>query len=296
MNWTVLLSFPGYFVVFFGALFGMVRLERWRRQTRKPFREDLRLLRMPGEYLWQRVIESDEDELRWWGATLVPIVVGAAMFHIAGWLFRSLPLVGLALASIVFIISLIVSVRWIQKRLQRRANDYLGFFGERYVAECLDPLKAEGWFIFHDVPCEGATGRFNLDHVAVGPNGIWVVETKTRRKGNARPGHKDFRVESDGTKIMWPWGDETDSLKQAGDNARWLHEWLEKMIGKAFEVSAVLAFPGYRVKELKLGAVRAANPKQITEVLTGLRKTPLHSSDIDLIRRQLEEKCRTVEY
>jgi hypothetical protein len=186
MNWTGLISFLGYLVVFFGVLLGVVWWDRRRRRTRKPFPENLRLLRMPGEYLWRRVIENEENELQWWGLMmLVPIVAGAVMLHIAGWFFRSSPVAGLVLAIIIFILTLLVSARWIQKRLQRRADDYLGFFGERYVAEWLDPLKAEGWFIFHDVPCEGATARFNLDHVAVGPNGIWVVvayETQHRCK------------------------------------------------------------------------------------------------------------------
>src|SRR5690606_5046380 len=113
---------------------------------------------------------------------------------------------------------------------------YLGFFGERYVAEWLEPLKADGWFIFHDIPCLGAAGKFNLDHVAVGPGGIWLIETKTRRKGKARPGLKEHEVTFDGARIIWPWWDDTDSLKQASDNARWLSDWLEKMTGKIFQV------------------------------------------------------------
>jgi hypothetical protein len=40
---------------------------------------------MPGEYLWRRVIENDEDELQWWGVImLVPIVVGAVRSEPSG--------------------------------------------------------------------------------------------------------------------------------------------------------------------------------------------------------------------
>jgi len=53
-----------------------------------------------------------------------------------------------------------------------------GFDGERYVGEALTPLVAQGFEIYHDVPFEG----FNIDHVPVGPPGIFAVETKTRRK------------------------------------------------------------------------------------------------------------------
>lgn len=185
---------------------------------------------------------------------------------------------------------------WLQRRLNQRAHNYLGFFGERYVAEWLDPLKADGWHVFHDVPCEGASGKFNLDHVAVGPGGVWLVETKTRRKGKARPGLKEHEVVFDGSKIVWPWWDDTDSLKQANDNARWLRGWLKEMTGKAFDVAAVLTFLGYWVIERKLGPVRLANPKVLPQVLTSRGKGILNRDDIDLIRRQLEARCRDVGY
>jgi hypothetical protein len=162
---------------------------------------------MHGEYLWRRVIKNDETDMQWGILVmLIPILVGAGALHLAGRFFGSLPTTGMVIAMGIFALSMFLSVRWWQARLQRRWDDYLGLFGERYVAEQLEPLKAEGWFIFHDVPCTGATGNFNLDHVAVGPGGIWVVETKTRRKGVARSGFKEHEVSSDGNQVVWPWG------------------------------------------------------------------------------------------
>jgi hypothetical protein len=252
---------------------------------------------MPGEYLWRRVMKGDEADIQWLlAAMLIPILVGASVLRFGARHIQSSPTSALVVAGTMFVFSLMFCVRWFQIRLQRRADDYLGFFGERYVAEWLDSLKAEGWFIFHDVPCAGATGRFNLDHVAVGPGGLWVVETKTRRKGRARPGFKEHEVVFDGVQIIWPWGEDTDSLKQASDNARWLREWLQKLTGKIFDVGAVLTFPGYCVIERKLGPVRVANPKALPQVLISRGKAVLGKHDADLIRRQIEEKCRDVEY
>lgn len=297
MNLIPFLVFLTYTAVFLAALVSLVWWDRRRRRTRKPFPEDLRLLRMPGEYLWRRVAEKDESDMPWWFTImLIPIMVGAVMLLVVAHFLRSSPATGLVLVVIAFAFSFLLCVRLIQGRLQRRADDYLGFFGERYVAEWLEPLKAEGWFIFHDVPCIGATGKFNLDHVAVGPGGIWVVETKTRRKGRARPGMEEYEVVFDGMKIIWPWWDDTNSLRQASANAHWLQEWLEKMTGKSFEVAAVLAFPGYCVIERKLGPVRVANPKVLPQVLTSRGKMVLREEDVDLIRRQLESRCRDVEF
>jgi hypothetical protein len=297
MNLSGLLVFIGYLIVFFTILFGIVWWDRRRRRTRKPFPEDLRLLRMPGEYLSRRVIDYEANEFLWLlGAVAIPILVGAVVLQIVASFIKSAPVAGLVLTVVVISFSMLLSARWIQARLQRQADDYLGFFGERYVAEFLDPLKADGWFVFHDLPCEGATGKFNLDHVAVGPGGIWVVETKTRRKGRARPGLKEHEVVFDGVKIILPWGDDVDGLKQASNNAHWLGDWLQKMTGKSFDIAAVLTFPGYCVIERKLGPVRVVNPKHLGQVLISRGRAVLNSDDIDLVRRQLEQRCRNVEY
>lgn len=226
----------------------------------------------------------------------IPILVVGAVLYCVGCFLQSAPAVGFLIAVVVFVFSLYLSARWFQNRLRRRADDYLGFFGERYVAEWLEPLKAEGWFIFHDVPCDGATGKFNLDHVAVGPGGIWVIETKTRRKGRARPGFKEHEVFFDGDQVIWPWAEDRTGLRQAADNAKWLKDWLRKMTGKDYPISAVLTLPGYCVVERKLGPVRVVNPKVLPQVLTSRGKELLGKEAIDLVRRQLEAKCRDVEY
>ena len=293
---NTLLFWFGYLTIFVLALCAVLWWDRRRRRTKPPFPENLKLLRMPGEYLWQRVPDNDESDPQWLLLVmLVPLVAGAAVLQVVSKLQLSL-----ATRSVVTVIalafSLLLCVRWYQGRLQRRADDYLGFFGERYVAECLDPLKAQGWFIFHDIPCVGGAGPFNLDHVALGPGGVWVVETKTRRKGRTRPGRKEHEVVFDGAQIIWPWWEETESLKQAADNAHWLRELIEKLTGKAFDVAAVLTFPGYYVIERRLGPVRVVNPKLLPQVLVARGNSVLSDADIDLIRRQLEEKCRNVEY
>jgi len=123
-----------------------------------------------------------------------------------------------------------------------------------------------------------------------------VVETKTRRKGRARPGFKPHEVIFDGNQIIWPWGEDTEGLKQASDNARWLKEWLQKMTGTNYSIAAVLTFPGYWVIERKLGPVRVVNPKALPAVVISRGQNVLCKDEIDLVRRQLEARCRDVEY
>lgn len=67
------------------------------------------------------------------------------------------------------------------------------------------------------------------------------------------------------------------------------------MTGKTYPVSAVLAIPGYSVTERAIKPIRVANPKNLPDVLTAPINPVLPQADIDLIRRQLEAKCRDVE-
>src|SRR3954447_2034241 len=51
-----------------------------------------------------------------------------------------------------------------------------GAEGEEVVGRILEGLGAEGWHVIHDV----SFGRGNIDHIVVGPGGIYTIETKSR--------------------------------------------------------------------------------------------------------------------
>ena len=78
-------------------------------------------------------------------------------------------------------------------------------------------------------------------------------------------------------------------------SVRDLANWLNTMTGKTYPVSAVLAIPGYSVIERAIKPIRVTNPKLLPGVLTAPINPVLLKDDIDLIRRQLEAKCRDVE-
>jgi hypothetical protein len=52
-----------------------------------------------------------------------------------------------------------------------------GAEGEARTARLLEPLRAEGFAILHDRLIPG--GRANIDHIVIGPPGVFVVETKS---------------------------------------------------------------------------------------------------------------------
>ena len=56
-------------------------------------------------------------------------------------------------------------------------NWRVGADGERLVAHELDALHDRGWRVLHDVHWPGRP-QANLDHVAIGPGGVVVIDTK----------------------------------------------------------------------------------------------------------------------
>ncbi len=52
-----------------------------------------------------------------------------------------------------------------------------GAEGEEAVGKVLEGLAEENWSVIHDV----SFGRGNIDHIVVGPGGIFTIETKSTR-------------------------------------------------------------------------------------------------------------------
>ncbi|HEY1688447.1 MAG TPA: nuclease-related domain-containing protein [Solirubrobacteraceae bacterium] len=50
--------------------------------------------------------------------------------------------------------------------------------GERQVGAILDGMASENWLTLHDID----TGRGNIDHLVIGPGGLFTVETKSRTR------------------------------------------------------------------------------------------------------------------
>lgn len=66
-----------------------------------------------------------------------------------------------------------------------------GAAGEVATAGLLDRLPRRDWVVFHDLAVPGS--RANIDHLAIGRTGVWVIDTKTTR-GRARRGLRGLRL------------------------------------------------------------------------------------------------------
>jgi len=300
MTWKQWILGLGYLAFFMASTLAMAFWQRRQRKRRKPFHEDLKLLRSAGETQLKWVLSFEENLILYVPlAALAPVLVTWPILlfvkRLTGWW----ALVGLAALVIAFVGVFWVAARWLRNRMTEGWDRYLGYFGERFVAEQLEPLKAQGWRIFHDVPCEAHGKKFNIDHVAAGPGGVYVIETKTRRKGAARPGYKDNVVSFDGHVLDWPWGEDEHGLEQAERNAIWLADTLRTDAKERVHVSPILALPGWWLEERKPfknpRLARAANPKWLSKWL-GESPEVLAPERIEAITAALELRCRDVKY
>ncbi|HUN78351.1 MAG TPA: nuclease-related domain-containing protein [Solirubrobacteraceae bacterium] len=75
-------------------------------------------------------------------------------------------------AEVALLVGIFVISRYLLPLVDRH---HRGALGEEHVGRLLDDLGEGGWHTIHDV----SLGRGNVDHIAVGPGGIFTVETKS---------------------------------------------------------------------------------------------------------------------
>jgi len=68
----------------------------------------------------------------------------------------------------------------------------VGADGEQAIGTRLDRLKSHGWYVLHAVPV-GDRGS-DIDHVLVGPGGVYTVNTKKHPNGKIWVGRRSIRV------------------------------------------------------------------------------------------------------
>lgn len=116
----------------------------------------------------------------------------------------------------------------------------LGRDGERVVAQYLEWFRTSNFFVFHDVP----SGDANVDHVLIGPQGIFTIETKTHSKplrGECKVSVVDGVVRANGHVL------DRNPIVQAKAQAGWLRNFLAE---SRFDVRVwpVVVFPGWFIE------------------------------------------------
>jgi hypothetical protein len=274
----------------FVLILGTLGLRHWWDSRSNKFPLTKRYLRPPGESLRVKLEEIDSrvSELLLW------LITAAAFVGVGVYAFLTGPEhVGVAFMVLAVGFMIYAAAR-LQNTAKLRRDHYIGFLGERAVGEELNQLMAHGWSVFHDVPFADNPGAkpFNVDHVVVGPGGLFAIETKTRRKRKESGGHE---VASNGQTLTFPWGSEDFGVKQAQERAHHLSQWLSKKLQADMRANAILVLPGWYVQRTGRGDVTVINEGEIPSVFRDEHKTArLKPEIVSSIRALLDERCRDV--
>jgi hypothetical protein len=182
-------------------------------------------------------------------------------------------------------------------KFEEAENCRLGLRGEQAVAEALAEVSESGYRAFHDFVVEEGKKKWNIDHIAVGNQGVFLIETKARSKPlkskSEQPLHE---VMFDGETLQFPRGRDTKSVQQAKRNAKWLENHLRKKTGEDTSVEPLVVLPGWFVRpSVKSSEVKAMNA---TYMISFLRNRPekLSAAQVTRIITAIEDNCRTVEF
>jgi len=259
------------------------RQKAYGAEARAPFTEQL--LRPPGESLRLRMEELDERFMEHATALLfIPSLCIALGF---GSKFSAQPWLGgiLAAGSGLYVT---LQARKVLKLQRTRWAHRLGFEGERYVGETLNHLMADGYMVFHDIPFP----NYNIDHVIVGPDGIYAVETKARRKPRNSPSNSKARVEVDGDRLIFPHTTDTAAIPQAARNAQSLADWLTRATGEPTSVEPLVVLVGWYVVRKPCARVRVLNEKEVRHAFPKRKAASFSPERLQRIVHQLSERCR----
>lgn len=163
--------------------------------------------------------------------------------------------------------------------------------GEKAVGQFLERLREQGYQVFHDVLGDG----FNVDHVLVGPAGVFTVETKTFSK----PARGEAKISFDGERILVD-GLEPDRnpVVQAKAQAGWLRDLLAASTGRKITVRPVILFPGWFIEQKGASTreIWVLNPKALPDFLNNKAES-LAPEDVQLasyhLSRYIRERERT---
>jgi hypothetical protein len=280
-------------IVFVGAAALAFLVINWAGRKPKERRSPLtrQLLRGPGQTLMSEAEDISTDLV----ACLVTFTILPLLFYATFITTRYLAEPGPRdVSPYIYAVALtgmeVYFALRVGRLLKLRRTKRLGIDCEIAVGQELNGLMLDGYRVYHDVPAAG----FNIDHVVVGSNGVFAVETKGRSKPDRKRGKDDATVVYDGDALRFPHFTEKEPLMQAKRQAAWLSSWLTSAMAEPVFVMPVLALPGWFIERKKWGDVLLLNGKDYRFIVTQRTGVVLSQSLVERIAARLEEVCRDV--
>ena len=256
-----------------------------QEKSRLPF-EVKKIRRRPGQSAgehWRAIVDKETD-------AVVPVIACMAALLLVV-LYQAL---GIVVPVWLLVLLFFGAICWLCFRvvkIRRSISTWqLGENGEQYVGQILEKdMRPLGYDVFHDVVIKKRKRQYNLDHVLIGPNGVYVVETKAWRKpekGSPEIEYKDGRLYKMGQEIR------DDAVREVISLAKAANKLFFELTGRAYFVKPILVVAGWFCK---CGGRRDAQFLLLNEkqVATWVHKDTLQNApdpkDLDLLRVKLEQ-------
>jgi len=169
-------------------------------------------------------------------------------------------------------------------RMHKRLR--LDYEAEVEVGQALDQLTAGGYHVYHGFQQAG----IDIDHLLVGPKGVFAVETKGHARSTKKSGTDVATVTYNGHALFFPRGTDEHTVSGAVEQAGRLSEWLGGETGEEISARAVVVIPGWFVKRTTSDGVPVVNPGQFKSLFEHIASRSLSDAQItriaDLIRQK----------
>jgi hypothetical protein len=257
-------------------------------QQRSPLKD--KPLRNPGQSVREQRTELIFDKL------LGPMMISLLLILLAtlDWVRYFFPTPVRPWVSSVFAVGGLVYAAWQIRRHRPKARMLkLAEEGEKAVGQHLECLRASGYSVFHDL----VGTDFNVDHVLIGPAGIFTIETKTWNK----PRQGSPKITFDGETLRAAgWEPDRNPVIQAKAQASWLQRLLAESTGRTFPVWPVVLFPGWFIEDSRASRKElwVLEPKALQSFLAQ-EKAVISPEDVKLasfhLSRFIREQERQIE-
>ncbi|MBZ9567277.1 nuclease-related domain-containing protein [Modicisalibacter tunisiensis] len=173
---------------------------------------------------------------------------------------------------------------------QRIRRLKLGLACELAVGQELERLirpEDHPYFVFHDIPSD----TFTIDHVALTPHGVFVIETRARTFPLDASGQPQCDVAVESQRLRFPGWSERQPLRKTRQAAEWMRHWLARECNADIPVRGVLVLPGWRIDlEKAPPGLDVVNGENLTRRLIDTPLGPLDPATHDRVAQALRRR------
>lgn len=221
------------------------------------------------------------DNRLWIRRTLLLISIGAVLLIM--WMILNTSFTVKGIASVIFSLLAIAALKWIEHTTIQTddelhmltCNANRGARGEEAIATLLRTLP-DDYSVFHDL--EKIAG--DIDHIVVGPTGLFVIETKAH----------GGKVHAEGNQVLLKGRlPEKDFIAQSWRNAYWVRDVLKNTAEINIKVKPILVFTNafVTVRDPVKG-VRVINKKFLVETIIRDPRTDFPIARVvDILKQKL---------